>query len=250
MSTGLFLVRRQRIWSEETARQYFPDENPVGRRLRTDDGETEIIGVVGNIRRAALADQPRADMYFPFERAPAASTTLFLNTAGEPAAALPAVRTALRNLEPDIAIFGARSMEEIAGASVAAPRLAMRLLTGFAVVALLLATVGVYGVMAYSVRRRTRELGTRVALGASRGDIVWLVMRQGAGITATGLFVGLVAGLAASRSLSAVLYDVPASDPLSVAGAIGVLGLAALAACYLPARRAGRVDPARTLAAE
>jgi putative ABC transport system permease protein len=120
-------------------------------------------------------------------------------------------------------------------------------LAGFAAVALTLAAVGIYAVMAYSVRRRTRELGTRVALGASRGDIIRLVMREGGVITVTGVMVGLTAGLLAARSLSAVLFGVPPSDPWSLMAAAAILGATAMAACYVPARRASRVDPSRTL---
>jgi putative ABC transport system permease protein len=160
------------------------------------------------------------------------------------------VRTALRALEPSLVVYGARTLEDIAAASAAIVRLAMQLLAGFAVVALILAAIGIYGVMAYSVRRRTRELGTRVALGAGRADIVRLVMRQGAIIALAGLTLGLAGGLAAARSLSAVLYGVPPADPLALSCAAIVLAMSAMAACYLPARRAARIDPAKTLSTE
>jgi len=235
------------IVSEEIVSRYFPGENPIGHRLTGSDDGFEIVGVVGDIRRAALADQPRADMYFPLG---GPGTTVFIHTAGDPLAALPAVRTALRNLEPAIVIHGAKTMNDVAASSMAIARLAMRLLAGFAIVALMLAAIGIYGVMAYSVRRRTREIGTRVALGADRGDIIRLVMREGGVITGAGVLVGLIAGLVAARSLSAVLYGVPPTDPLSLATAAIVLTLTGMAACYVPARRAARIDPARTLTNE
>ena len=235
------------IVSESIARDYFPNESPIGHRLRGGNGELEIVGVVGDIRRAALTDRPRQDMYLAFARFADSSSTLFVSTTGDPLLVFPAVRTALRALEPNIMVFRPRSMEEVASASTAITRLAMRLLAGFAAVALTLAAVGIYAVMAYSVRRRTRELGTRVALGASRGDIVRLVMREGGVITIAGVMVGLTAGLLAARSLSAVLFGVPPSDPWSIAAAAVILGLTAMAACYVPARRASRVDPAKTL---
>ena len=238
------------IISEETARRFFPNEDPIGRRLRGGDGELEIVGIVGNIHRASLSDEPRADMYFPFEHEPDRSTTLFVRTTGDPAQALPAVRTVLRRIDPTLMVYGARTMDDVASASAAIMRLAMRLLAGFAVVALTLAAIGIYGVMAYSVRQRTRELGTRVALGASRGDIVRLMMRQGAAMTIVGLVGGVAGGLVAARSLSVILYGVPPSDPIALSAATALLAMTALAACYLPARRAARVDPARTLAAE
>jgi predicted permease len=235
------------IISAEIARQFFANESPLGRRLRGDGGEMEIVGVVGDIRRGALTDRPRADMYFPFARFADTSATLFLHTERDPLVALPAVRAALRALEPGILVHNARAMGDIAAASTANTQLAMRLLAGFAAVALTLAAVGIYGVMAYSVRRRTRELGTRVALGASRADIVRLVMREGGVITLAGVGVGLTTGVLAAQSLSAVLFGVPPSDPWSMMVAALLLGLTAMAACYLPARRAARVDPARTL---
>ena len=234
------------IISAEIARQYFPNENPIGRRLRG-DGELEIIGVVGDIRRAALTDRPRADVYFPFARFADTSATLFIHTAADPLQVLPEVRTALRGLEPNLLVHGSRTMDDVAAAAAAVTRLAMRLLAGFAVVALVLAAVGIYGVMAYNVRRRTRELGTRVALGASRADIIRMVMREGGVMTIAGVIAGLAAGLLGARSLSALLYGVPSSDPISLASAAILLAATAMAACYVPARRAACIDPARTL---
>ena len=235
------------IISEELARRFFPGEDPIGHRLRGGENGLEIVGVVGDIKRASLTDRPRADMYFPFA---GTSATLFLKTKGDPMAALPAIRTALRTIEPSVSLHTPRSFADIASASIAISRLAMRLLAGFAIVALLLAAIGIYGVMAYSVRRRSREIGTRVALGASRADIIRLVMREGGVITAAGVVIGLAAGLLAARSLSAVLYGVPPGDPLSLVAAAAVLSATGLAACYVPARRAARVDAARTLMVE
>ena len=235
------------IISESIAREYFPDESPIGHHLKTGDSQMEIVGVVGDIRRAALTDRPRADMYFAFARFSDSNATLFVRTTGDPLLALPAVRTALRALEPNIILHNARTMEEVASRSTAITQLAMRLLGGFAAVALTLAAIGIYGVMAYSVRRRTRELGTRVALGASRADIIRLVMREGGVITLAGVGVGLATGVLAARSLSAVLFGVPPSDPWSMIAAALLLGVTAMAACYVPARRASKVDPARTL---
>jgi putative ABC transport system permease protein len=235
------------IISESIAREYFPNESPIGHRLRNGASEVEIIGVVGDIRRAALSDRPRADMYLAFARFADAFGTFFVRTSGDPLQALPAVRNALRAMEPNVIVMRARSMEDVASASTAVTQLAMRLLAGFAAVALTLAAVGIYAVMAYSVRRRARELGTRVALGASRADIVRLVMREGGVITIAGVIFGLTAGLVAARSLSAVLFGVPPSDPWSILAAAAILALTAMAACYVPAQRAARVDPARTL---
>jgi putative ABC transport system permease protein len=238
------------IISESLARRFFPTGSPLGHRVRLSNGDAEIVGVVGDIRRASLTDEPRADMYFPFEHAPQLSTGLFVHTATDPLQAVPSIRRTLRGLEPNVMLEEVRSIDEVAAASASVTRLAMRLLGGFALMALALAAIGIYGVLAYSVRSRTRELGTRVALGASRRDIVGLVMREGGAITLVGLAAGVIGGLLSARSLSAVSYGVPSFDPVSIAAATLVLGVTAMAACYLPARRAARVDPAETLASE
>jgi putative ABC transport system permease protein len=238
------------IVSDAIAERYFPGEDPIGKRIAFDGASAEIVGRVGDIRRAALSDTPRADLYFPFERQNGNGITLFVHTTGDPLAALPAIRSTIRQVEPETLFARVRTLSDIAAASAAVSRLAMRLLSGFAAIALVLAAVGIYGVMSYSVRRRTRELGTRLALGASRRDIVGLVMRQAAAIAGVGLAVGLGLGLLAARSLSAMLYDIPPWDPVALAAAGVVLAATALGASYLPARRAARVDPATTLATE
>ena len=238
------------IVSESIAARYFPGESAVGRQVRLGENTLEIVGVVGDIRRAALAEAPMADMYFSSEQGPANQTTLFVRTSGPPASSLGAIQTALRGLEPNVAFRRTRTMADVAGESAAVTRLALWLLGACAAIALALAAIGIYGVMAYSVRQRTREIGTRVALGANRSAIVRLVMRQGAIITVAGLAGGLAVGLAAARALSSILFDVPPWDPTTLALSALLLVLTALAACYLPARRAAAIDPAKTLAAE
>ena len=238
------------IVSDALAARFFPGENAVGKRIRVDGGTAEIVGRVGDIRRASLTDTPRADLYFPFERQNPNGVTLFVRTTADPLAVLPAIRTKIKELEPGAVLYETRTLASIAASSAAVSRLAMRLLGGFALIALILAAVGIYGVMSYSVRRRTRELGTRLALGASRGDIVRLVLRQAAVLAAIGLVAGIGTGLTAARAMSTLLYGVPPWDPLAIAAAGVLLTLTALGASYLPARRASRVDPASTLAAE
>jgi putative ABC transport system permease protein len=236
------------IVSEATERRFFPDESAVGHLVTTDEGPAEIVGVVGNIRRADLRDEPRADLYFPFERGPGNQVTLFIRTTSDPAAVLPSLRAALRGIEPNIAFLGTRTLADVVAASMQVTHFALWLLGIFAATAMALAAVGIYGVMSYIVRQRTREIGTRVALGATRVDIVWLVMRQGAAIASTGTVLGLAVSLVASRSLAAILFGVSPSDPATLAVSAAALIAATLAACYVPARRAARVDPARTLA--
>jgi putative ABC transport system permease protein len=238
------------VVSESLAARYFSGENAVGQRVQLGNESAEIVGVVGDIRRAALSDSPRADMYLPFERSAAPSVGLFVRTTGDPLALLPAVRTTLRALEPNTLIHAPRALAEIAAESAAVARLAMRLLAGFAAIAVVLAAMGIYGVMSYSVRRRSRELGTRLALGATRRDIVALVMRQAGVIACAGVTLGVVSALAAARSLNALLFGVPPWDPLAIGAALTILVVTVAAAGYLPARRASRLDPAQTLASE
>jgi putative ABC transport system permease protein len=238
------------IISEAAATRHFPGEQPLGHRISLGDMEAEIVGVVGNIRRASLTDDPRADLYFPFERVMPPTTTLFLRASGDPTATLPSVRTAIRQIEPHAVLDETRTLAAIAEDSAAVTRLATRLLGGFALLALLLAAVGVYGVMAYRVRRRTRELGTRLALGATPGGIVWLVLRQAGSVVGIGLGVGAVAAVAFGRTLSSVLFNVVPWDPGVLASTAAILAAASLLASYLPARRASRVNPATVLTAE
>jgi predicted permease len=235
------------IISEAIQQRFFSGENAVGRQLKLGDGTAEIVGVVGNIRRAGLDDEPRADMYLPFESNPSGQITLFVRTRAEPALVVDGVRSALRVIEPSTAVLGTRTLAEIASESIRVTQLVLWLLGVFATLALVLAAVGIYGVMAYAVRQRTREIGTRMAVGATRPDILWLVMRQGALVGGLGIGAGLLIGLAATRSLRSVLFGVSAADPLTLLVATAVLVLTTLLACYIPARRASAVDPARTL---
>jgi putative ABC transport system permease protein len=236
------------IISEATQRRFFPHESAVGRLLKSDDGPAEIVGVVGNIRRADLRDEPRADLYFPFERGPGNQITLFVRTTSDSARVLPSLQTVLRGIEPNIAFLRTRRLADVAAASMQVTQFALWLLGIFAATAMALAAVGTYGVMSYVVRQRTREIGTRVALGATRVDILWLVMRQGAAIASIGTVLGLAVSIVASRSLAAILFGVSPSDPATLAVSAAALIAATMAACYLPARRAARVDPAQTLA--
>jgi predicted permease len=233
------------IVSEAIERRFFPGERAVGRTVTLGQGDAEIVGVVGDIRRADLRDEPRADLYFPFEQGPSTQITLFIRSSGDPGVA--AIRSALRAIEADVVLSEPRAMTAIMSDSVHITRLALTLLGVFAAIALLLAAIGIYGVMSYVVRQRTREIGTRIALGATSGDIVWLVMRQGAAIAVLGTVIGGATAAATVRVLASILFATPASDPATFGSAATLLIATAMAACYVPARRAARVDPARTL---
>ena len=254
LRSGRFFDSRDRpggaqvvIVSEAIERQFFPEGGAVGRRVRLGQADGEIVGVVGDIRRAGLTDEPRADMYFPFERSPSNAITLFLRISGDPMSALPSVRETLRGLEPAMTFLEVETMADVASESLAPTRLTLWLLGVFAMVALALAAIGVYGVMAYAVRQRTREIGTRLALGATGPGIAWMVMREASTIIFAGLVIGLSVGLLAARALRTLLYATPATDLMTLSATAGVLIVTMLAACYVPARRAATVDPARTL---
>lgn len=237
------------IVSEAIERRFFPQGSAVGQQIIIQDGQRfEIVGVVGNIRRAGLRDEPRADLYFPFERTVPLSTTLFVRTTGEPTRALPELRAAIARIEPGVTLQRARALADIAGESERVTRALLWLLGVFAGTSLALAAIGIYSIMSYAVRHRAREIGTRIALGATRRQIVWLVMRQGALIAAIGSVVGLVMGQATTRYLSSILFGVSGNDPWTLTSAVALLAGTIMLACYLPARRAASVDPARTLA--
>jgi predicted permease len=236
------------IVSTSLARRYFPEGSAVGKQVVSGQSSVEIIGVVGDIRRAGLRDEPRPDMYFAVEQALPLQTTLFIRTVGDPLPQLPLLQAAIKSVDAQTAILESQSLADVAAESVRTTKLVLWLLGVFAGTALLLAGIGIYGVMSYVVRQRTREIGTRVALGATRGDILWLIMRQGTAIAVAGAAIGFVIGAIAARSLTSMLYDVTPWDPVSLGGATLVLIAAVLLACYMPARRAAAVDPVRTLA--
>ena len=236
------------IISEAIRQRFFPNESAVGKRVRQGDQTAEIVGVVGNIRRAGLRDEPRADMYFPFEQNRPGQVSLFVRTGPDPQRATTALQAAIKRVEPNANIDRVQTLSEVASESERVTRVVLWLLGVFAVTSLALAAVGIYGVMSYAVRQRTREIGTRIALGATRRNIVWLVLQQGAAIAAVGTVVGLVTGLATTRFLKSILYGVSGSDPIVLGGAVTLLVVTIMLACYIPARRAASVDPAKTLA--
>ena len=236
------------IVSEAIQQRFFPNESAVGKRVKQGDDQFEIVGVVGNIRRAGLRDEPRADMYFPFERFQPGQTTLFVRTSSDPEKSLTALETAIARIEPNAFVSETQTLAHVATESERVTRVVLWLLGVFAATSLVLAAIGIYGVMSYAVRQRTREIGTRIALGATRKNILWLVLQQGAVIAAVGTVVGLATGLATTRFLSSILYGVSGSDPLTLSVAVVLLVVTIMLACYVPARRAASVDPARTLA--
>jgi putative ABC transport system permease protein len=235
------------IVSDALVRRYFPTGDAVGKLVKQGDGTAEIVGVVGSIRRAALAEEPSADMYLPFERSPSTQTTLFVRTSGDPSAAQASIQRVIKGIEPGALLDESGPLEAIAASSLAIPRLLLDLLMVFAGVALVLAAIGIYGVTAYSVEQRTKEIGTRIALGAPRSDVYRLILGRGALIWLIGAVIGIGTALMSSRVLSSVLYATSPADPVVLTAVPIALLLVTLGACFIPARRAASVDPKTTL---
>lgn len=242
--------------NEALVRRFFPTEDPIGRRVTFDDPTSPttawrtIVGVVSDARRHGLDEAPRPELYFPHAQAPRRYMTIVMRTAGDPATLASAARAAVWGIDPEQPVSEVRTLDQILNRSLAARRFNMLLLAVFAATALALATVGLYGVVAYSIARRTREFGGRLALGAQPRDLVRLVLAHGLGLTLAGLVVGLFVSLAATRALSTMLYEVSATDPVTFGAISAVLALVAAVASYLPARRAMRVDPLVALRSE
>jgi putative ABC transport system permease protein len=238
---------RRVIINEALARKEFPGENPLGRQLQLEDAPHTIVGLVGSVRQAGLDHEPLPEVYFPYTREGIevylSDSILVIRTAVPPEGLTAAVRGAVREVDPGLSLYNVQTMEEVVSRSLADRRLQLLLLAAFAGIALLLAAAGLYGVISYLVAQRTREIGVRLALGAQRREVVAMVMRQGAGLAAAGIALGLVGGLAFTRVLGSLLYGVSARDPLTFVAIPALLAAVALAATWMPARRAARVDP-------
>ena len=254
---------RVAVVNETFVRRFVGDGEPLGRRLTFGDGTEDaawmaIVGVAADVRTLGLTTDPPPEIYVPFEQITADLWTVFtgstlsvaVRSVGTPERLAPAVRAAVRQVDPEQVVSNLRPAGELVSGAMARQRFSMLLLLAFGGLALALAGVGVYGVLAYTVSQRTRELGIRVALGASAGAVRALVLLQGLGVALVGLALGLVGALGLSRLLRAVLYDVSPTDPLALAAAAGVLGGVAAIACLIPAVRATRVNPVEALRSE
>src|SRR2546430_1412755 len=239
------------IINEAMARAYWPGADPLGKRIKFGTPEDPIpwwtvAGVVGDIREFDVLTPPRPTLYLPISQTDDSNYVLrdwVVRANGDPLAIASSVRAAMREVDPDLPVSRLRSLEQVRDVSVAAQRFNLSLFGLFATLALALAAVGIYGVMAYSVAQRTREIGIRVALGAQRGEVVRLLLGQGARLAALGVILGLAGAFALTRLMVNLLYGVRPTDPLPFAGVAILLAAVALAACYFPARRAMRVDP-------
>lgn len=242
--------------SESMARRYFADRDPIGKRIKVGgvrDPESPwwtIIGVVGSVRSRAVDRVPEPEIYQSAAQRPGRGWSIVLRTDGDPGALAPALRETVWDLDPDMAISQLATLEDLFATSIAPQRFMSRLLAVFAALAVLLGAVGIYGVMAFMVSRRSREIGIRMALGASPGNVLRAIMRRGLALTVAGLLVGIAGAFAASRALAGLLFAVSPTDPPTLAAVAALLAATALFACYWPARRATRVDPMVTLRSE
>jgi predicted permease len=233
------------IINEAFARRFWPGQNPIGKRLKTRPKGPlwEVVGVAKTGKYWSLGESPQPFIYFPMERDCCSSAALVARTSGDAQALIRAIRQEVQRLDASLPVFDVKTMDEHMRLSLFPLRTGAWVAGGFALIALTLAALGLYGVMAYSVSQRTREIGIRMALGARRKDVLGLVLKQGMRLALVGLCIGLAGALAATRLMSAVLYGVSPTDAVTFALVSSLLAAAVLMACFIPARRATKVDP-------
>jgi len=247
-------VRPVAVISETLARRFFPNGSPLGKRFGMDRPESidqfEIIGVVKDSKYMNLAESPEPNAYYIHSQIPFPMHNFVIRYSGSPDAIIPQVRRTILEVNRNLPIDGVISLSEHIGISLVRQKLVARLATFFGLLALLLACVGLYGVLSYAVVRRTHEIGIRMALGAMRGNVIWLVLREALALVGAGVVIGLLASFAATRTVSTLLFGLKPNDPLTIAAAMLLLLAVAALAGYLPARRASRVDPMAALREE
>jgi predicted permease len=240
------------IVSEAAVRLLWKGADPIGRRLRfsPDTPWMTVVGVAGDVLNRRLTEDPQPIVYRPLDQSSDLSLALLVRTGGDLPGIGAAVARAIRAVDPQIPVYAVRTMDDLIEAGVAQRQFLMRLLFAFGAIATGLAVLGIYGVMAYSVSQRTREIGIRMAIGAQRREVSWMVLRGGLLLTAAGAFAGVIAALALSRLARSQLFGVSPSDPLTMVAVLAVMIVVAGAAAYIPARRAARVNPVTALRAQ
>ena len=246
--------------NESLARRAFPNGDAIGQRINlgpVDSAWRTVVGVVRDVRHRGLDAEARPEMYLPHAQfpltaagAPQRNMYLVVRSAGDPAALATSLRREVAAIDPLLPVSSVRTMEQVLGSWAAERRLSMLVLSVFAMVALALAAVGIYGVMSYSVAQRTREIGIRMALGAEPGSVLGLVVRQGVALALVGVGIGIVVALALTRLMTTMLFQVSATDPLTFGGLALLLTATAVLASWIPARRATRVEPTVALRGE
>ena len=244
-------MRHVVVVNETFARKNLPGEDPLGKRvtiyMKDDNQPTEIIGVIGDNKHMGLDTEIEPMAYWPQAELTYATMTLVIRTSGDATTIAAPAREVVRALDSEQPVANVSTMESLLAKSTARSRFNTSLLAVFALVALILSAVGIYGVMSYSVTQRTHEIGVRMALGAQHRDVVKLVVRQGALLGLVGIAVGLMASFALTRLLATLLFGVAATDPPTFGAVASGLLLVVLIACYVPARRAAKVDPLQAL---
>jgi putative ABC transport system permease protein len=242
------------IVNQAFAGKFFPNEDPIGKRIKpgisTDEGKPvmrEIVGVVGDVKNRNLSSEFRPGYFLPSAQVPFNQMTVLVKTTNDPRSLIPAVQREVNAMDKELPVFNIKTMDDYLASSVATPRFNTTLLSVFAAVALVLTIVGLYGVMSYSVAQRTNEIGLRMALGAQTRDVLRLIVSQGFKLVILGLAIGLVGASALMRVIASLLFGVTTKDPLTFVGVAVLLAFVALGACYIPARRAARVDPMEAL---
>ena len=238
---------RVSLINQTMAQRYFPGQSPLGRTIQNPHGKSEVVGVVGDVRNEGLESEPKKQVYLPMRQSPSAGMALVARTEGDPTALAMTLQRAIWEVDPQQPIYELSTADQLVARAVFLPRLSATLLALFALAALLLAVLGIYGVLSYSVNERTKEIGLRLALGANASDTVRLVLRRSVTLVAAGGAAGLVASLLLTRSLSGILYGVGPFDLPSFAAAVTALLVAGVLASVLPAWRTTRVDPLVTL---
>jgi putative ABC transport system permease protein len=239
------------IINQSLAAKYWPNEDPIGQRITVDMGTNpapgEIVGIAADARDQRLDGETAPTVFYAHPGLPLGYMSLVVRTAGDPAPIARAIPQVVHSLDPNQPVADVRMMDEVLLRSIAPQRFQMLLLTLLAGIALVLAAVGIYGVISYSVTQRTNEIGIRMALGATRGDVLRLVLSQGGAIVACGLVLGFAGALALTRTISGLLFGVGPADPMTLGAVALLLTIVALIALAGPARRASRVDPLRAL---
>jgi predicted permease len=239
------------IVNETLAQRFWPGQTAVGKRLEAPDGfAVEVVGLARDSKYESLQEEPKAFMYRPLDQSVSSTPTFLIKATGDPAPMFSLLRARVAELDPDLAAYNVMSLDDRLGLGLMANRAAAGVSAGMGLMALLLSGMGIYGTMSFLVQQRKREIGVRIALGASRWDVMSLVARQGMTWTGIGLAVGITCGLAAALLLRRVVHGVVVADPLPFVVTPLILAAAAYLACYIPARRATRMDPLAALREE
>jgi len=238
------------ILTESSAKTFFPGDDPVGRRVLMDGADRTVVGVVGDVRHSSLETGPRTEVYVPWSQTENSYGELVIRTGGDPHDVLPALKSAVLAVFPDVPLREVKTMAEVVARETAQRRLNMLMLGLFGLLGLVISTVGIYGVMAYIVAQRTREIGVRMALGATRSNVMRMVLNNACVLLAAGLIIGAVGAWYVSAMAKAFLFGLQPNDPRAFVAAVVSLSLAAIVASSIPARRAARVDPIVALRAE